>query len=104
MAKKAVKRKVARKVKKDTTPLFPSRYKLGQRVMLDFFLSGAIAGYCTISGIIFREGKIYYDVDILVRGETTDETFNAIYTTKEQWVTLREVDSVCVEEIKLKKK
>lgn len=102
--KKAVKKKSSRRVAK-TTPLFPSRYKLGERVTLNFFLSGAIAGYCVISGIVFKEGKIYYDVDVLVRPETTDETSNAIYTTREEWVTLGGVDSICIEGItNLKKK
>lgn len=102
--KKVVKRKSLKNVPKQTWPQFPSRYKLGQHVTLNFFLSGAIAGYCVISGIVFKEGKIYYDVDVLVRPETTDETSNAIYTTREEWVTLGGVDSICIEGINTKKK
>lgn len=101
MPKKPTRRKATKpKPRKKAVKLavFPSRFKIGQEVKLNFFLSGEVKNG-NISGVTFTESKVYYDVDIMIRQASRNETENIISERKALYVTLKEVDSVCVESI-----
>lgn len=98
MKKKTVKKKHSRVAVK--TPTFPSRFKIGQEVILDFWESGKLKANSVISAVTFTEGKVYYDVDVLVYPASKDEYDNYISYNRQRFITLKEVDSICVEPIK----
>ena len=67
---------------------FPSRYAIGEKVTLDFWLSGKIKG-CTVDAVRFTESKVRYDILIPIKETSAPE--------EESYLTLIEnVDSVCV--------
>lgn len=67
---------------------FPSRFAIGEKVTLDFWLSGKIKG-CTVDAVRFTESKVRYDILIPIRETSAPE--------EESYLTLIEnVDSVCV--------
>lgn len=68
---------------------FPSRYAIGEQVILNFWLSGKIKG-CIVDAVRFTESKVRYDILIPIR-QTSD--------SEESYLTLIEnVDSVCISE------
>lgn len=67
---------------------YPSRYAVGEKVTLDFWLSGKIKG-CTVDAVRFTESKVRYDILVPVKETSAPE--------EESYLTLIEnVDSVCV--------
>lgn len=67
---------------------YPSRYAIGEKVTLDFWLSGKIKG-CTVDAVRFTESKVRYDILIPIKETSAPE--------EESYLTLIEnVDSVCV--------
>lgn len=85
--------------KRKQTPSFPSKFKIGQAVNLNFHLGGKITVACRVSGVSFDEYKVYYDIDIPLYPASSTENSNTILRTKTKFVTIYRVDSICVESI-----
>lgn len=69
---------------------YPSLFKFKETVDLDFFDSGKIKN-CKIKAIRFTEGKVKYDVEVLIFNEGKRNK-----DLKEMWTCIKNVDSVCV--------
>lgn len=67
---------------------FPSRYAIGEKVTLDFWLSGKIKG-CTVNAVKFTKSKVRYDILIPIK-ETSALEVDSYLTL------IKNVDSVCV--------
>ena len=60
---------------------YPSRYKIGEMVTLDFHESGKISD-CKVDSVSFDEAKVYYNVEIpIISGRS---------------IVIEKVDSICV--------
>ncbi len=68
---------------------YPSRFEIGEKVTLDFWLSGKIKG-CTVDAVRFTEGKVRYDILVPIK-ETSEPEEQPSYLTL-----IENVDSVCV--------
>lgn len=101
--KKAVKKKSSRRVavKKQTTPLFPSNFKVGQYVSVNLGIGGYIKK-AKITSICFALGGAYYDLEVVIQNPYKIEATNAIAMTRELTTPLNKVSEWCICDLNFK--
>lgn len=71
---------------------YPSRYALGEKVELNFELSGKLTQPCEIHAVKFDNGKVWYDISI--------RAICAAKTEEDTWTVIKDVDSFFVKDFK----
>jgi hypothetical protein len=78
---------------------YPSRYKIGEEVGINFNMSGKIKKGCFVRAVHFTDSKVRYDVDIPFIEENSPIKEHAVdksIKTTVSFTLLEQVDSICV--------
>lgn len=75
---------------------YPSRYSIGEQVVLDFGPGGVLHN-CIVDSVRFEEDKVYYDICVLFNLDIPDEPDGCECTI------IRDVDSSFVKDLDIER-